>query len=131
MPKIQYQEINFTQGFTCSDRRVQPHHSGSTRLRGTSLPSGSFITSLSSGYHPEQAKRIQTRGVHRQRRQISGPDRLGCARRPYQNIKSIAHWDSPESIIGAVADQYAIDKWEDQDVRPEVWIEIRCSCRRH
>src|SRR5208337_2838972 len=40
-----------------------------------------------------------------------------------RNVRSIAHWDSPEQIIAAVADQYAIDKWEDQNVRPEVWIE--------
>jgi hypothetical protein len=40
-----------------------------------------------------------------------------------RNIKSINHWGSPEEIVAAVADQYAIDKWQDQDVRPEVWIE--------
>jgi len=40
-----------------------------------------------------------------------------------RNVRSISHWDSPEQIINAVADQYAIDKWEDQYVRPEVWIE--------
>ncbi len=40
-----------------------------------------------------------------------------------RNVKSISHWDSPEDIVAAVASQYAIDKWQDQDVRPEVWIE--------
>lgn len=40
-----------------------------------------------------------------------------------RNVRSISHWDSPEAIIDAVARQYAIDKWEDQEVRPEVWIE--------
>jgi hypothetical protein len=40
-----------------------------------------------------------------------------------RNVRSISHWSSPEAIIGAVADQYAIDKWDGQDVRPEVWIE--------
>ena len=40
-----------------------------------------------------------------------------------RNVRSISHWDSPEQIISAVASQYAIDKWEDQTVRPEVWIE--------
>lgn len=40
-----------------------------------------------------------------------------------REVKSIGHWDSPEHIIGAVADQYAIDKWEDQLVRPSIWIE--------
>ena len=40
-----------------------------------------------------------------------------------RNVKSISHWDSPEQIIRAVANQYAIDKWDTQDTRPEVWIE--------
>ena len=40
-----------------------------------------------------------------------------------RNVRSISHWDSPEAIVGALADQYAIDKWEDQEIRPEVWIE--------
>jgi hypothetical protein len=40
-----------------------------------------------------------------------------------RNVRSISHWDSPEHIIGTVAEQYAIDKWDTQEVRPEVWIE--------
>jgi hypothetical protein len=33
------------------------------------------------------------------------------------------HWSSPDSIIRAVAAQYAIDKWAGQKYRPEVWVE--------
>jgi hypothetical protein len=33
------------------------------------------------------------------------------------------HWDSPDAIINAVARSYMIDKWEDQQYRPEVWVE--------
>jgi len=40
-----------------------------------------------------------------------------------RNVRSISHWESPEQIIELVAEQYAIDKWETQDIRPEVWIE--------
>lgn len=40
-----------------------------------------------------------------------------------RNIKSIAHWDSPEQIVSAVADQYRTEKWSSQLVVPEVWIE--------
>jgi len=40
-----------------------------------------------------------------------------------RNLRSIGHWDSPSSIMKAVADQYAVDKWADQPYRPEVWIE--------
>jgi hypothetical protein len=40
-----------------------------------------------------------------------------------RNLESVSHWDSPEQIIRAVANQYAIDKWDTQDIRPEVWVE--------
>lgn len=40
-----------------------------------------------------------------------------------RNVRSVGHWDSPEDIIRVVSDQYAIDKWDGQCVRPEVWIE--------
>ena len=40
-----------------------------------------------------------------------------------RNVRSVSHWESPDSIVSAVADQYRIDKWADQDMRPEVWIE--------
>jgi len=33
------------------------------------------------------------------------------------------HWDSPQSIIRAVSQQYMIDKWVGQTYRPEVWVE--------
>jgi hypothetical protein len=40
-----------------------------------------------------------------------------------RNVKSVGHWDSPEEIVEAISRQYAIDKWEGQPTRPEVWIE--------
>lgn len=33
------------------------------------------------------------------------------------------HWDSPEEIVRLVAEQYAIDKWAEQPLRMECWIE--------
>jgi hypothetical protein len=40
-----------------------------------------------------------------------------------RNLRSLAHWDSPESIIDAVAQQYRTERWADQPYRVEVWIE--------
>ena len=40
-----------------------------------------------------------------------------------RNLRSVGHWDSPQDIVAKVARQYAIDKWENQELRPEVWIE--------
>ena len=40
-----------------------------------------------------------------------------------RNLRSLSHWAGPESILRIVADQYREDKWNDQEYRPEVWIE--------
>ena len=40
-----------------------------------------------------------------------------------RNLGSLAHWESPNSIINAVASQYRRDLWAGQPYRPEVWIE--------
>jgi len=40
-----------------------------------------------------------------------------------RNIRTLAHWNHPEEIMNAVAEQYREDIWADQDWRPEVWIE--------
>lgn len=40
-----------------------------------------------------------------------------------RNLRKLAHWDSPEEIIRAAAQQYRIDMWDNQVYRPEVWIE--------
>lgn len=40
-----------------------------------------------------------------------------------RNLKSLSHWEDPAEIIDGAADSYAVDKWEDQPCRIEVWIE--------
>ena len=38
-------------------------------------------------------------------------------------LRSLNHWQSPESILAAVASQYREDKWATQPYRVEVWVE--------
>lgn len=40
-----------------------------------------------------------------------------------RNVRSVAMWSSPQSILDAVAAQYREDPWGDQPYSPEVWIE--------
>jgi hypothetical protein len=40
-----------------------------------------------------------------------------------RNLEHNAHWSSPASLLRAAANGYAIDKWETQDYRVEVWVE--------
>ena len=40
-----------------------------------------------------------------------------------RNVHIPTTWGGPSSVIDACAKQYKLDLWEDQDYRPEVWIE--------
>jgi len=40
-----------------------------------------------------------------------------------RELRSAAHWDSPSDIVGACAQQFRYDLWENQDYYCEVWIE--------
>ncbi len=40
-----------------------------------------------------------------------------------RELKKNSHWDSPAEILNACAEDYAIDKWQNQPYRIEVWIE--------
>lgn len=40
-----------------------------------------------------------------------------------RNLRSVASWDDPASIVAACGAQFKLDLWRDQEVVPEVWIE--------
>jgi hypothetical protein len=40
-----------------------------------------------------------------------------------RNVDGNSHWDSPKDIVEICARQFALDKWEDQKNRAEVWVE--------
>jgi len=40
-----------------------------------------------------------------------------------RNLDSLSHWDSPEQILKAVAEQFRLDKWAEADHVVEVWVE--------
>jgi len=40
-----------------------------------------------------------------------------------RNLKGIRHYDGPEDAIESAVKSFALDKWEGQKIRPELWIE--------
>jgi hypothetical protein len=40
-----------------------------------------------------------------------------------RQLRDLAHWDSPEAIMRAVASQYRTDRWAVQPCHVEVWVE--------
>ena len=55
-----------------------------------------------------------------------------------RQVRRNSHWNSPSEILEICADQFAVDKWENQPYHIEVWIEkdalvgvIENVCREH
>lgn len=40
-----------------------------------------------------------------------------------RNFESLGHWDHPRDIIRSSAHSFAVDRWEGEDYRLEVWVE--------
>lgn len=40
-----------------------------------------------------------------------------------RNLRGNSHWDTPADILHSAERSFAIDKWEGQEYRPEVWVE--------
>lgn len=40
-----------------------------------------------------------------------------------RNLRSLSHWENPQAIVAACAEQFHYDLWEDQPFYLEVWIE--------
>lgn len=40
-----------------------------------------------------------------------------------RSVKALSHWKNPASIIDSCVYSYRLDKWDNQEYRPEVWIE--------
>ncbi len=38
-------------------------------------------------------------------------------------LRSLSHWDNPQEIMYGAANSFRLDKWENQDVRIECWVE--------
>jgi len=40
-----------------------------------------------------------------------------------RNLRGNSHWDEPQDIMRSAAYSFAIDKWAEQEYRPEIWVE--------
>lgn len=40
-----------------------------------------------------------------------------------RNLNGQSHWDNPAGIIKSAASSFALDKWDGQEYRPEIWVE--------
>lgn len=78
---------------------------------------------VAQGIIPNTLKSYKTLGVTINRARLAGLIDWDYLEDRTRSLRGIGHHDSPESALREAAEQYAIDKWSDQDTRVEVWIE--------
>jgi hypothetical protein len=123
MPKITYQNKRFSEASlslikTCNAIIAQYTAQGFTlTLRQL------YYQLVSRGVIPNEQKEYKRVGSVINDARLAGKIDWNALEDRTRNVKSVSHWDSPEEIIEAIADQFRMDKWCDCSVRPEVWIE--------
>jgi len=123
MPKIEYQEKRFSESSrsliaTCNAIIAQYQAQG-------------FVLTLRQLYYqlvsrdiiPNKQQEYKRVGSIVNDARLAGMIDWNALEDRTRNVRSVSHWDSPEEIIAAIAEQYRKDKWENCPVRPEVWIE--------
>jgi hypothetical protein len=134
MPKIKYESINFSQR---SLKIIQQAESIVTdyKAKGYDLTLRQvYYQFVSRDWLPQEWADPQTGSTNNQRSYKKLGDIISDARMAglidwealvdrTREMGGNSHWSSPESIISAVAQQYAINKWAGQPIRPEVWVE--------
>lgn len=78
---------------------------------------------VARGYLPNTAKNYNRLGSIVNNARLAGLIDWYAIEDRTRWLRTNVHWDSPSEIIQACANQYAVDMWDNQDYRPEVWIE--------
>lgn len=123
MPKICYVEQNFTAAVLADIVRANEILEEYTRQNYKLTLRGLYYQFVSRGFIANNLKEYKRLG------DVIGKARLGGlidwdhVVDETRDVEQNSHWDEPESIIESAARSYAIDKWEGQRYRPEVWLE--------
>lgn len=123
MPKIQYQTFKFRQATLAvideANKIIAEYQANGLKLTLRQL----YYQFVSRGYIPNKQSEYNKLGGIINDGRLAGLIDWDALEDRTRELRSVGHWDSPQAIIDAVAGAYAIDKWADQRVRPEIWIE--------
>ncbi len=134
MPKIQYKEIRFS-----AERQAIVDNAVSLvrayRAQGYQLTLRQlYYQFVSRDILPQSWADKETGSTNNERSYKKLGDVIGDARLAglidwtaiedrTREIDGNNHWSSPSSLVSACANQFALDKWEGQQYRVEVWVE--------
>jgi hypothetical protein len=136
MPKIQYRSFNFRQKtldiITKANEIIERYKQQGYELTLRQL----YYQFVARDYLENNEKNYNRLGNIINDARLAGMIDWTAIEDRTRNVKRNSHWDNPSQIIQASARSYAIDKWQGQAHRVEVWIEkdalvdvIRRPCR--
>lgn len=123
MPKIQYVEQRFN---TESRKRIEQADAIITEYaaQGFSLTLRQlYYQFVARGFLANSQKNYKRLGSTINNARLAGLIDWHAIEDRTRNLQGVPTWESPQSVIDSAAQSFRIDKWADQDVRPEVWIE--------
>lgn len=87
---------------------------------------------------PNNFKSYKRLGDHIARARLAGMIDWEAIEDLTRELRSVNHWNSPHEILHSAAQSFRVDKWQEQEFRPEVWVEkdalrsiVERVCTRH
>lgn len=123
MPKIKYQDFNFRESsinlIRTANKIIAEYQAQGFDLTLRQL----YYQFVARDIIPNSIKSYKNLGSVINDGRLAGMiDWLAIVDRT-RDLKTLSHWDEPADIVAACAKQFNIDRWQDQEYRPEVWIE--------
>ena len=123
MPVIQYQNINFSatkrQLISVCNQIIDDYTEQGFQLTLRQL----YYQLVRRNVIPNQPREYANLGNLVSDARLAGLIDWNAIEDRTRNLMGRSHWDSPSDIIRSASSSYFIDLWQDQEYRPEVWVE--------
>ena len=123
MPKINYKTINFRQS-SLDLIRIINSVIGEYSAQGYELTlRQAYYQLVARGYIPNNERSYKNIGALINDGRLAGLIDWYSITDRTRNIRRNSHWKNPSEIIDSARQSYRLDKWKDQPVYIEVWVE--------
>lgn len=123
MPRVKYKDINFR----AASLKLINLVNGVIReysAQGYELTlRQAYYQLVARGYIPNNERSYKNIGALINDGRLAGLIDWNAITDRTRNIRANSHWDDPAEIISSASRQFMLDKWEDQPVYVEVWVE--------
>lgn len=123
MPKIAYQSFNFRRAtlsiIETANKIIEDYQAQGFDLTLRQL----YYQFVSRDIIPNNQKEYDKLGSIINDARLAGLIDWNAIVDRTRNLRGLSHWDNPQDILRGAEYGYRVDKWKNQEYRPEVWIE--------